>query len=256
MIICSVYNNRDILNAGLLSSREKILSSCKLVLIDNRTGKFNSFASALHSILPSLPELTPLVIAHQDVLFYDITSFEMLNDYIQNIQKDDLFLAGVAGQKEQKGYKEGIGFNQIISGGSVLQLQPILKPTTVDTFDEVVIITNRKTIQSLQPFHDERFAWHLYAVDACLEARSKYIQPYVFPLKINHLSSSSADANYLKLAPLLLEKHKKEKIYTTCGLISHRIVKARKIKIVFSSIFKKMSTPVKSILKFSQLDAN
>lgn len=246
MKIIGLYNHQELLKAGLYTSHPDIFKT-GLLLIDNTTCQFKSFGQAIRSVLDHVAEQTVLVIAHQDVIFYDPESFGRLWEWTEIIAKDGCFLAGVVGQTSHKTQKEGQGVNPIISGGKQLHNKPITKPKAVNVIDECVIMTNRKTIETFDLFTDFRFDWHLYAADAALTLAKHGYPVYVLPLKVNHLSAGHVDIDYLNKAGLLLKKYGLRKIYTTNGLISKRIIMLRR----FERLCKKSANPLKHMIKFS-----
>jgi len=230
MQLLSIYNNENVLNGGLLASHPDIISSVNLNLLDNQNRKWKSIPEAIIDFLPKVGEKEPLIITHQDVIFYDKVSFFKIEEYLHEISIDDFYFIGVAGRKNVKGYKEGVGINNIISGGRETGFFKIEKPEKVDTIDECVIITNRKTIEKFNLFREFKTSWHLYAVDACLSLQMRKFDCYVIPILINHLSRGNCDEDFFDLGSYLLSKYNVKEIYTTNGKLTKNSVLLRKFK--------------------------
>ncbi|MBN2412751.1 hypothetical protein JXQ31_13770 [candidate division KSB1 bacterium] len=213
-----------------MASHSEIITNVKFNLLDNQNGQWNSVAEAIIDFLQNVSEKEPLIITHQDVIFYDKESFFKIEEYLHEISRDDFYFAGAAGRKNVKGYKEGVGLNNIISGGRETGFIRIEKPEKVDTIDECVIITNRKTIEKYNLFREFKTRWHLYAVDACLTLREKMFDSYVIPVLINHLSRGNCDADFFSLGSYLLSKYNVKEIYTTNGKLTKISVLLRKFK--------------------------
>jgi len=230
MQLLSIYNNEIILNCGLLASKTEILAPIKLNLINNLDNTWDSIPRAILEFIPKISDTEPLIICHQDVIFYDQASFSKISEFINNISINDYYFAGVVGIKKEIGYKEGIGINNIISSGKETQYLKISEPMQVDTIDECVMITNGKTIKKYNLFQDFKLNWHFYAVDACLKLKSYGISNYVFPININHLSGGSRDDKFFNLCLYLLSKYQVKEIYTTNGRLTKNSVLFRRLK--------------------------
>ena len=224
MKLISIFNNQEILEAGLLSSHPEFLKNCDIVLIDNTCNKFISFSQAISQVLSSLPLDEIIIIAHQDVIFYKQDTHLKIEEGINEFIKDSYYLGGFAGVGSFSRIAEESGVNPIICGGKQVNYRLIDIPVPVDTIDECVIVTTRRTIQEFNLFDDERFRWHLYAVDACMKLKIIGYQPYVFPILINHLSLGKLDDEFFDLSKYLLNKYKVKDIYTTNLHITKRYI--------------------------------
>ena len=253
MIIISVYNNEKILKAGLLSSDPSVKSLNEIKLVDNTKFQFKSMGQAILSSTQQFNEDEILIMCHQDVVFYNAVSFSKISSYVKEIEQNGLFLAGVAGVRKDLDAKEGIGFNNIVSGGRVLDYLPIDNPEPVDVLDECVIITNKRAICKLKFFQDDVFDWHLYAADACLAATQAGIKPYVFPIDINHLGVGKIDKHYFDLSLELLKKYEVDSLCSTMGILTSRIIYLRRTKLLISDCIQKAWIPIKNVVKFGSL---
>jgi hypothetical protein len=227
-VIC-VCSEKEILNGGLLSSAPAFLQKIELDIIDNTRAQFDSFASAVRSVIQKLRPNETLMFAHQDVLFYDPDTYQIIKQNIEKIH-DNLFLAGVVGVRPLGGQIKSYGVNKIVSGGEMTPFAEIKEPTLVETIDECVMITNTQTIQKYNLFSDEKFHWHLYAVEASLVIARDGLHPYVLPLRLNHLSRGTCTPHYFDIGKCLLRKYSLKTIYTTNGPLTRCNVHTRKWK--------------------------
>ena len=214
MKLITIYNNEEILKAGLLASHKQFLNNTDIIGVNNCDGQFESFADAMASILTQLPKDEPIIITHQDVQFYENDTYNLLKKYLPS-NNLSIFLYGLVGVNKFTLKAEEAGVNPIICAGKQINYRPITKPTSVESIDECVIITNRNTIENCNLFMDKRLKWHLYAVDACLQMQRSEQEVYVIPVPINHLSSGKFDREYICLSLYLLNKYNRRHIYTT-----------------------------------------
>ncbi len=229
MQIITVYNNEYVLHGGLTASHPNILENAAITLINNSQGKYSSFSKAIQDNLHLFSDEI-LIIAHQDVIFYNEKCFLKIPEWCHSIDNDGCFFAGVAGRVEREGYKEGVGIGNIISGGRETGFLTINTPHKVNTFDECVMITNLNTIKRFGLFENPVIKWHLYAVDACTILAKHHFSPYVFPVQVNHLSAGNCDSDYFLAGQYLLKKHQVNELYTTNGKLTRTSVVTRNLK--------------------------
>lgn len=213
-LIC-VYNNEQLLKAGLLASHANFLNNIDFIGINNCEAQFSSFGQAINSVLHQFSGDEILVIAHQDIQFYLQDSYHLINTYLKQIYLDNNVFAGVVGVGRFSKRAEESGVNPIFCAGKQINYRKIDQPVTVETIDECVMITNRNTIEKFNLFADNKIQWHLYAVDACLTLQNVGRQPFVLPLMVNHFSSGKLDMDYIQTSFYLLAKYGKRHIYTT-----------------------------------------
>ena len=237
MRIISVYNSEGLLRAGLLASAPAFLEKIKIELVDNTNNQYHSMADAIRSVISKFTPDEILVFAHQDVLFYDPDSFNLISQNIKSI-KSDIYFAGVVGVKPLSENVENCGVNRIISGGKLLPFAIIDRPTPVETIDECVLITNANTIKRYNLLNDARLGWHLYAVDASLAMAQNGYNSYVLPLSVNHLSRGRCTPQYFELGKYLLQKYNLKIINTTNGPLTKWSVQTRKIKAILKGYLK------------------
>ncbi|MBI5779275.1 MAG: glycosyltransferase [Planctomycetes bacterium] len=212
-IIC-VYNNKQILDDGLMKNLRNQTAQYELIAIDNTGNRFRSAAAALnHGASQATGEY--LMFVHQDV---DLSS----NTWLAEAEKiarslPETAIAGLAGVADGKGFvwtnikhgippSRGIGFTDITA------------PQKVQTLDECLIIVPRPVFNKLR--FDETICddWHLYAVDYCLSARKSGFDAYVIPMFIWHKSIGVLSASYFRTLAKVLDKHRDvRRIYSTTG---------------------------------------
>jgi len=231
MKLVTVYNNHEILKAGVLSSHHTFLNDLDIIIIDNTNQKYESFSDALMSVLSTVEDTETLIITHQDVCFYRPNTRNIIEKSLKSISNNNIYFAGVAGKLELKGKRQAIGVNNIISGGKQIPYSPIDRPTVVETIDECVIITNKRTITEHNLFSDNTCRWHLYAADASLCLRKNGITTFVIPLMVNHLSLGFVNDEFFKNALYLLGKHGVKNIQSTNGNLYKRSIYLRTLKL-------------------------
>ncbi|MEM3449461.1 MAG: glycosyltransferase [Nitrososphaerota archaeon] len=202
--IVSVYNNERILHNCLLKSLNKQTSQFQLILVDNKTSKYNSIPKALN-IGAINAEGDYIMFIHQDVALLGIYWLYVAEQFLNRLT--DLGIAGVAGVSVE-GKTLPKKFRNIIFGGSEGRTwgNRITEPEEVQTLDELLLIVPRRVFSYLK--FDENFSFHLYGADYCLTAKRLGLKVYVLPLPVWHLSNGLLDTNYFVTLMKLIGKHR------------------------------------------------
>lgn len=215
-IIC-VFNDKDILRANLLKRLNK---NADVVLIDNTLGKYSNLPKLLNKEAEKASG-NYLMFIHQDIYLEEKNWLEKAEDICSKIR--DLGVAGVAGVSptgEPKGF--------IIDRGRFWG-QPFKNPISVMTLDELLLIIPKKVFTILK--FDERYRYHSYGADYCLQVRELNLKPYVIPLLVSHNSSTipilKAGSLYEDDVRLLLKWRLKgvRDIYKTTGKVDEKLLK-------------------------------
>lgn len=232
-----VFNREEILRAGFLASAPAFLKRVNVELIDNTQNQYPSMAEAVRTVIQRSSPDEIIVFAHQDVIFYDPDS---LNIILRNVNaiRSNLYYAGAVGVKSMSEKLDNYGVNCIISGGKLLPFSKIDRPTPVETIDECVIITNVNTIVKYNLLNDTKLGWHLYAVDSSLAMAQNGQNTFVLPLPVNHLSRGHCDPQYFTLGHYLLKKYNLKVINTTNGPLTRWKVFTRRWKSIVKSNLK------------------
>ncbi|HCW23728.1 MAG TPA: hypothetical protein DGX96_08835 [Lachnospiraceae bacterium] len=164
----------------------------RLMLIDNRQGRFSSAAGAYNGILDQVD--TPYVVfCHQDVLFTGTDLLERFLKYLSEIKEGDIL--GVAGGRQGCDYVL-TGIHTDLQGTCVPGSRLVDGMETCDIVDECFFGGSTKTFQEA-PF-DEKLCpgWHLYAAERCLHAKEEGHQVLVCDLPVVHTSGGTISADY------------------------------------------------------------
>lgn len=211
----TVYNNKRLLDEYLIKSLKKQSVDYELILVDNRTQKFKSAASALNYGAKNAKEKY-FVFLHQDIR---LISKDFLKDLESLLDKlDNVGIAGMAGVSENV---SGV-LSNIIHGESqnFVGKNRIENPVKVQTLDECLVVIPASVFKILK--FDELTCddWHLYGVDYSLSVITLGYSVYALPLSIYHRSPGySMSSGYDQTLKKLLKKHNKNFtwIYTTLG---------------------------------------
>jgi len=218
-IIC-VYSNEVILNKWLLNSLYQQASKYQLILIDNRSGKYDSAAKALNQG-GAKAKGHYVMFVHQDVYLIGRNWLNKAEQFLDDLS--NLGAAGVAGMCEEGKTNRDRGRNLIFHGPSKEVWSwgnNITEPTEVQTLDEQLLIVPSEVFARLKFDEETCIGWHLYGADYCLTIKRLGLKVFVIPLPIWHLSMGMRlDTSYFLTLRKMLSKHKNvyDRIYTTTG---------------------------------------
>lgn len=191
-IVCC-YNNQGVYN-NLVNSLKTQTCNYELIGIDN-TGnkKFSSCAGAYNSVLNEI-RTKYVIFSHQDILLNEPDSLAKFLEYLDKIGENDIL--GVAGMKfdDTRMYSE---IKHIINGNLIQAGENIISGIMqCDTLDECFFGGYSEHFRA-NHFDEKISNWHLYAVDSCLYAKSKYAAKiWVCSSNINHMSTGRADLKF------------------------------------------------------------
>ncbi|MDD5960329.1 MAG: CDP-glycerol glycerophosphotransferase family protein [Methanobrevibacter wolinii] len=209
-IIC-VYNNIKVLNEYLKDSLNKQNALYELILVNNRSGKFNSAASALNYGAKKATGKY-LIFVHQDI---NLTNPNWINETINQIEHlDNPGIIGVAGKTDDRFIRTNIKHGIPPVPVSYFKLK---KPEKASTLDECAFIIPHDVFNKLQFDEKTCFDWHLYATDYVLSVKKLGYEAYIIPTELEHRSKGSSLSNgYYKTLNKLQRKYFNEKIIRNC----------------------------------------
>jgi len=184
----------------------------EFVPVDNTDGAFATAGEALNHGA-SLAGREYLAFVHQDVYLHSIPALERAAAALA----DDpgigiLGAAGITGRGEIIGR---IRDRVILSGKSAT------RPYDVDSVDEVLFMTSRKTLGRMPFSESPELGWHAYAVELGLRASSHGLRVCAIDIPLTHNSLNvnvdRLDAAYAHLAALYPDAMP---LRATCGTIS------------------------------------
>lgn len=220
--VISVFNNKSSLNSNLLNSLEELGDvSYEVVLLDNTEGKFKSASSALNFGGRKAKGKFFLFI-HQDVQLMEPLS--KLKNNLINLE--NLGAVGVIGMST-----EGASYMERLKGytndrGKLIG-KPLLKPISVQTVDEFLLIVERSVFSRLK-FDEVIFdGWHSYVSDYCLSVQTgtNPLKTYVVPFLVLHNSKSKNRKGFVKQQLRLVLKYRKrfKVLYQTYDTMQTRL---------------------------------
>ena len=192
-IVCC-YNNEKIYN-DFVDSLKTQTCNYELIGIDNTSNKkFSSCASAYNSVLNQI-RTKYVIFSHQDILLNKPDSLAKFLGYLNKIGQHDIL--GVAGVKfdEECTYSEIKHINP--HDGKLIQAGENITSGIMqcDTLDECFFGGYSEHFKA-NPFDEKICKWHLYAVDACLNAKRQNANVWVCSSNISHISTDGADLKF------------------------------------------------------------
>ena len=212
-VIC-VYNNEEQLNTQLRASLNIQNVEYETVFIDNRENQFSSCAKALN-YGASKAHGDILVFSHQDIT---LKTKEGLREFAEAIEKSETgTIVGTQGVVDRSPtYYQNLTAGNVFCSKLEKKFEKKLYP--VSTVDEGFFGMKKETWGGHQFDELTCSNWHLYAVEACLYARSEMKEVYVFPIELHHYSWGNISDSYMKELKLLCKKYRSthKYIWTTC----------------------------------------
>lgn len=213
-VLCC-YNNKsefEKLKKSLSDQSVKVA----LIGIDNTEDTYSSCAAAFNEYLNKV-HTEYVVFSHQDIVLPDK---ELMKQFIEVIKDNNMYdIVGVAGRNE-----EGHVLTNIYHGNELKYAgeKRVSKTELCDTIDECFFGGYTKGFVEY-PF-DEKLCnnWHLYAVDRCLDARTRGNKVFVCGIPILHKSMGKINDVYNWQFYKLSKKYKNNFnfINTTCAFAS------------------------------------
>jgi hypothetical protein len=204
-------NDEEVFKVNLRKSLELQDTAYELILVDNRSSRFNSIPAGLNYGGNSAAG-DYIVFVHQDVYLNGISWLRNLRKCVKNLS--DMGVAGVAGVDDNGNY---VGF---VQDRGELWGSPLEKVISAQTLDEQLLVVPKKQFEKMK--FDESFSFHSYGADYCLSAKKSGYKVYVLPLftKHNSVTVASLNAGDLTIDNLrLLQKNwaVKDGVYKTAG---------------------------------------
>lgn len=179
MLIASLVNNHDVLNACLRQSPDIRTSRTPLIVVENPAR-----AACLNAVLQDTSSIVACV--HQDV-YLPTGWLDKVNQSIQELDNvhPHWGVLGVWGITNTGSF---VGRTWCNGGQREHIGQRVSLPSEVSSIDEIVIILNPKA--NLR-FDDQLPGFHLYATDICLQAAEKGYKNFVIDAPVVHNSKTS-----------------------------------------------------------------
>lgn len=212
-VIC-VYNSKEQLDSQLTVSLKLQNIEYEFIGINNTNNIFSSAAKALnYGATKSCGDV--LVFVHQDIYFKTSSELNKLATETNKCQVGTI--VGTQGVKEtSKLYYTNLTSGKNFNEELICDFEDMLYE--VSCVDEGLFAMKRETWLS-HPFDEELCDnWHLYCVEACLNARKTGHKVYVWPSQIHHFSRGTITLKYMKNLKRLCEVYRNDfkYIWTTC----------------------------------------
>lgn len=221
-VVCCWTNEK--MYSGFVNSLKAQNVPCKIIGIDNRGNKgFTSCASAYNSVIDEI-KTEYVIYSHQDILLNAPDVLSKFLSHLERLGHDDIL--GVAGVRFESSELSGLitdmkhihpYADEIIYAGRNRVEGGI---TECDTLDECFFGGRTKHFRDY-PFDEVTCDnWHLYAVEACLNAKSKArAKIWVYSTDIMHLSSGYINSAFVLGFRKLCRKYSGDFpfIRTTCA---------------------------------------
>ncbi|MBR1672893.1 MAG: hypothetical protein IJ702_08195, partial [Fretibacterium sp.] len=186
-IVCC-YNNVSVYR-GFVESLKKQSCPYKLIGISNEeNGRFSSCSAAYNSVINEI-DTKYVIYSHQDILLERADTLENFICYLNRIDEDDVL--GVAGTLFHKPavYTNIMHVNNITKELIHAGTEQVEDMMSCDTLDECFFGGYTKHFL-LHPFNKVLCpSWHLYAVENCLQTKTRGNSVYVCDVSLIHLSS-------------------------------------------------------------------
>lgn len=216
--LITVYNNKELVETMITTSKFQINVDIDYVIIDNSTGKFSSAASALN-FGASKAKSEVLVFLHQDIEFLKSDVLEKIHDFACKNKK---IIFGAAGVQDKDSNKYPKFLSSMAEGNDYIRYNTLEKPEYAFTLDECLIACHQDCLKKVS--FDEQICngWHLYGADLCLQAQvDDELDVMVLPMDVCHKSHGNADKSYFVTQKKVGRKYKKHFKYinTTNGYV-------------------------------------
>jgi hypothetical protein len=225
MTIACVYNDLAVRQHCLDRSLDAYTGPIEVeyLPVDNTAHAFTSAGAALnHAVRQASHDV--VVMVHQDVYLHDLDRLARAATALDDPRWGFLGANGVtAGRRSAGRLRDRV----ILIGDSAPT------PVEVDTLDEVLVMARREDLLAEPLSEDPELAWHAYAVEYALRARSRGLLVGAVDTAITH---NSLTINLARLD----EAHRHvagayphlTPIHTTCGTVAARPSRLRELPLV------------------------
>ncbi|MBO5450615.1 MAG: hypothetical protein J6A11_03620 [Lachnospiraceae bacterium] len=212
-VIC-VFNNEQQLEQQLKSSLITQNIKYEFIAVNNIENTFSSAAQALN-FGAEKSNGDVLVFAHQDIFLKTPYELEKLSCIVYECPTGTII--GTQGVREPS----RLYYTNLTSGDNY-------NPDFISKFDEklyeVSCVDEGMFAMKKETWENHNFDevlcdnWHLYCVEACLNARKNGHKVYVYPIQIHHFSKGTISLEYMKNLKRLCEVYRRDfkYIWTTC----------------------------------------
>lgn len=225
LTIACVYNDAAVRRHCLDRSLEAYAGpvAVEYLPVDNTEHAFTSAGAALNHAA-RLASHDVVVMVHQDVYLHDVDVLAAAAAHLEDRRWAMLGANGVTAGRRSTGRLR----DRVILIG-----QPAPAPVEVDTLDEVLVMARRDDLLADPLSEDPALAWHAYAVEYALRARSRGLLVGAVDTAITH---NSLTINLARLD----EAHRHvaddypslTPIHTTCGTVGAHPSRLRQLRVV------------------------
>ncbi len=210
----------------LLASLANQTASFNLVLIDSTKYFFSSAAEAYNEVLNNSSKYTKekigdiLIFSHQDIYFENNKFLELIEKEFISKPTDILGFAGITNNGKVISNLKYMDKNAFITKSQLFSIRE------VESIDECLFACSKGLWEKIKFDTITCFDWHLYAVEFCYAARTKFkSKSYVLPYEAYHKANSEiglqTDNNFLLTIWKLANKHKNYNIiFTPCYIVN------------------------------------
>ena len=229
-VIC-VYNNKQQLEHQLIASLNKQKIDFELITIDNVEKTFPSAAKALNvGAIKANGDI--LVFAHQDICFKTSEELGKLCTIVNECPIGTII--GTQGVREPS----KIYYTNLTSGYNYI---PTIVNNFYDQLYEVSCVDEGLFAMKKETWEKHNFDeilcndWHLYCVEACLNARKNGHKVYVLPIQIHHFSKGKINLSYMNGLIKIADKYRKnfKYIWTTCYKVRNNYFYVRVLRMAW-----------------------
>ena len=199
----------------------------ELIGLENEHDKnFSSCSSAYNSIINQV-KTKYVIFSHCDILLSKPDHLAKFVSYLEQTERDDIL--GVVGVKfasfglysNIRHYMKQVG--QLVDAGRLKVEGEMME---CDTLDECFFGGHTSHFQEYPLDEEICDNWHLYAVEACLRTKSKYVRGgghvYVCDVDLIHLSTGTIDKDFLDGFKKLCRKYSDQFPFIRTPCISSR----------------------------------
>ena len=207
-VVCCVYNTKNF-ERDLKPSLEKQIKKTQNIFLYNTENNYGVPSVLNYGVTQATGDI--IVFVHEDIVL-DENWIVNLENRVEEIEKFDPAwgVLGVAG----RGFKGEGAVRFQDPGGKWVSGKC---PARVQTLDECCLIIKKGKGLSF----DERFQYHFYGADICLQSTSKGFNTYVVDCFLKHTSRGSRNKQFMLEGKVFMDKWREflkgKTVYLTTG---------------------------------------